>query len=191
VYWPEIYLTILTSNKQKMTDLILSSLYFILPAYLANMAPVICAKLKLPFGNPINTKLFGKNKTYRGFYSGYLFALAVLALQFYLARQGMLENYSILDYNNINLFFYAFLFGIGAITGDTLKSFFKRRLNKRPGSAWPPFDQLDFIIATYLFFLPVWAIPTNIFITLLIVTPLLHLLTNLSAYKLGLKKVWW
>ena len=174
-----------------MTDLIITYLYFILPAATANMAPVICAKLKLPLGIPINEKLFGKNKTYRGFYSGYLFALVTLALQASLFKQGTLADYSLIDYSQINLFFYAFLFGIGAITGDAAKSFFKRRLNKKPGSPWPPFDQLDFILSTYIFFLPVDPIPTEIILTILLSMLILHPLTNFTAYKLGLKKVWW
>ncbi|HEX5285728.1 MAG TPA: CDP-archaeol synthase, partial [Polaromonas sp.] len=30
--------------------------------------------------------------------------------------------------------------------GDSLKSFFKRRLGIAPGQRWIPFDQLDFIL---------------------------------------------
>lgn len=176
-----------------MIELILSSIYLIFPAYVANMCPVLFAKI--PFLNilniPIHKKLFGSHKTYLGLISGYIGALLTLALQQYLTSQNLLTDFALLDYPQINIFLFAFLFGIGAITGDVIKSFFKRRLNIAPGRPWFPFDQLDFIIGTYLFLLPVYIIPWQNLLTILILTPLLHFLANLTGYLLGLKKVWW
>lgn len=191
-----------------MLNLILSSLYFILPAYIANICPVL---LKfLPFGRPINKKLFGENKTWRGFYVGYLGAFAALLFQLYLQKSGALPSDSIiynssiltaasnngyitplLDYGHINIFLYAFVFGIGALTGDLLKSFMKRRLGIAPGKAWFPFDQLDFVIGALIFLAPLYVPTWSIIFTILIFTPLLHFLCNLIAYHLKLKKVWW
>ena len=45
--------------------IIWKSLYFFLPAYFANMAPVLFKKLNL-LNKPVHEKLFGKNKTWRG-----------------------------------------------------------------------------------------------------------------------------
>ncbi len=174
-----------------MFSLIASSIYFIAPAYLANMAPVIAGKLKLPLGQPISKKYLGENKTYRGFYAGYLGALAMLFLQKYLYSQGFLIEFSLLDYDLINVYFFAFLFGFGAILGDSVKSFFKRRVGVKSGDSWFPFDQLDFIIFSLLFLYPFVEIQLSVVITLILVTPALHLLTNIVAYKLGWKKVWW
>lgn len=179
-----------------MLELFISSIYFILPAYVANTGPVIFGKLKMPFGVPINSRLFGSHKTWRGFYAGYLFALAVLFLQFYLAGQSgpAWENfaqYQLLNYSEINLFLYAFLFGIGAIFGDLVKSFFKRRLGYPPGSPWFPFDQLDLVIGTLVFLLPFYILPWQNIVVLIIATPILHILANVLAYKIGIKKVWW
>jgi CDP-2,3-bis-(O-geranylgeranyl)-sn-glycerol synthase len=173
-----------------MLELILASLYLVLPAYVANMCPVIFAKV--PFlGIPISEKLFGSHKTYRGIISGYIGALAALALQQYLTSQNLLADFALLDYQKINIFLYAFLFGIGAITGDIIKSFFKRRLKIKPGRPWFPFDQLDFVIGAYVFLLPVYIIPWQNLLVLIILTPLLHFLANLIGYLIGLKKVWW
>ena len=97
-----------------------------LPAYVANMCPVIFAKIPI-LDIPIHEKLFGANKTYRGFISAYIGALAILFLQQYLANSDLLTQYALLDYSQINIFLLAFLFGIGALTGDAIKSFFKRR----------------------------------------------------------------
>lgn len=191
-----------------MSNLILSSLYFILPAYIANTFPVLLQWL--PLGQPIGKKLFGENKTWRGFYTAYLGALATLFLQFYLQKSGVFPSVSaisnssiltastengyitpLLDYENINLFLYAFAFGIGALTGDLIKSFFKRRLKIASGQPWIPFDQLDLVIGALIFLAPFYIPTWPVIITLIILTPILHLLANFTAYHLKLKKVWW
>lgn len=174
-----------------MIELVLASVYFMLPAYIANMCPVIFGKLNFPFGRPIHKKLFGAHKTYRGFYTAYIGALLTLLLQLYLTNRGILTDYTLLDYTKISLPLYAALFGFGAITGDLIKSFFKRRLHIKPGRPWFPFDQLDFVLGAYLFLLPVFILPWPNLLTILILTPALHFLANLSGYFLGIKKVWW
>lgn len=172
-------------NANQMIEIILSSIYLILPAYVANMCPVLFGKIPL-LGSPIHEKLFGAHKTYRGFIAGFIGALAVLAIQ-----QQVQTDYALLDYQQINIFLYAFLFGIGALAGDAIKSFFKRRLKIKPGRPWFPFDQLDFVLGAYLFLLPVYIIPWQNLLAILILTPALHFLTNLIGYALKLKKVWW
>jgi CDP-2,3-bis-(O-geranylgeranyl)-sn-glycerol synthase len=174
-----------------MLTVIFSAIYLILPSYLANMFPVIFGKLHMPFGTPINEKLFGSHKTYRGFYAAYIGAFLMLLLQYYFAKNGIFEDYSLLDYEKINLFLYAFIFGIGTATGDTVKSFFKRRLKKAPGSPWFPFDQLDFVIMSLLFLAPFFIPSWQVIVTILILTPFLHFLVNVFAYIIGMKKVWW
>lgn len=172
-----------------MLELILASLYFILPAYIANTFPVLLGRLRLPFGFPINTKLFGSHKTWRGFYAGYLGAIITLSIQLQFQNKGM--YFGILNYQEINIFFYAFLFGVGAISGDLIKSFFKRRLGIKPGRPWFPFDQLDLVIGSLAFLAPFYQLPWSNVLVIMIATPLLHLATNSAAYALGLKKVWW
>jgi len=172
-----------------MINLIFSSLYFILPAYIANTFPVLFKWL--PLGAPINKQLLGENKTWRGFYTGYFGALIVLFIQFYLQKSGTILAATLLNYENINLFLYAFLFGIGALTGDLIKSFFKRRLKIAPGQPWIPFDQLDLVIGSLIFLAPFYVPAWQVILTVLICTPLLHLGANWIAYKTKLKKVWW
>lgn len=174
-----------------MKEIIISSLYFILPAYFANMGPVIANLLNLPLSRPIHGKFFGSHKTWRGFYMGYIFAFLILWLQYYLHTKGIFKTYNLLNYENINLFLYAGLFGIGALTGDLIKSFFKRRIGIKPGGQWFPFDQLDFVIGALIFLSPFFIPNWQTILTLIIITPILHLLTNLAAYKLKIKKVWW
>ncbi len=174
-----------------MLQTILTALYFIFPAYVANMAPVFAKALNLPLGKPIHTELFGENKTWRGGYSAYLFAFGIASLQIFFFQKNFFTSVSYLSYTDWNPFLLAFLFGIGALFGDLVKSFFKRRLKIKSGAPWPPFDQLDFILGVLLFFAFFKPIPWNITIVLIIITPLLHLLSNIMAYFLGLKKIWW
>lgn len=173
-----------------LKDLVIATIYFFLPAYFANMCPVLFSKVTI-LGKPISARLFGAHKTWRGFLFGYFGAFIILLIQMLLAKQGLYFGGTYLDYTQINPFFYAFLFGIGALSGDLLKSFFKRRIGIESGRPWPIFDQVDFIIGVYAFGWLLGIVPINIFYTALIITPILHLLTNITAYKLGIKKVWW
>lgn len=176
-----------------MLNLLSESIYFLLPAYLANIFPVLLEKLKFPLGTPISTKYFGSHKTWRGFYAGYIGALIMLAIQLQFANQQIYSEFfgRLLNYQEINIFFYAFLFGIGAIFGDTVKSFFKRRLGIKPGRPFFPFDQLDFILGALLFLAPFYLPTWPHILAILIITPILHFFANLVAYSLKLKKVWW
>ena len=77
--------------------LILKAFYFMLPAYFANMAPVIVKKLfnktavPVDFNKKINGKpMLGKNKTWRGLMFGILFAIVVAFFQFLLFKNNFL-----------------------------------------------------------------------------------------------------
>ena len=102
-----------------------------------------------------------------------------------------LPEYSLLNYSEINIYLYAFLFGFAAIFGDMTKSFFKRKVGIKPGGMWFPFDQLDFIIMVLIFLSPFYTLPWQNILILLILTPPLHFVTNLTAYFIGMKRVWW
>jgi len=179
------------SNLDSMFELVVSSLYFILPVYFANMCPVLFAKAGFPLGVPVSERWFGKNKTWRGLYAGFFGALLIIALQRYLQNIGLFDSYRIIDYMEVNLFLYSFLFGVGSVMGDLIESFFKRRLKIAPGRPFFPFDQIDFVLGAYIFLLPVYILDGRVLVVLLLITPLLHFLTNVIAYFVGLQKEWW
>lgn len=133
-------------------NILLQILWFLLPAYFANMAPVFANAIFKKKAMPIDFRknIFGNHKTYRGFIAGILLAILIIYLQSYLIRINFFKDISILNYGKINLFFYGFLFGFGAMSGDLIKSFFKRRLGFKPGAKFVPFDQIDYILGTYL-----------------------------------------
>lgn len=182
-----------------MIDLVIKAFYLALPAYLANMAPVIFAKLKwLNFLNkPIDggrrirsNYIFGSNKTWRGIVSAVIIGVLVAWLQAVLYPLDFFKNISLFNYQ-VNFLLFGTLAGLGAILGDLFKSFFKRRVKINSGRPWPVFDQLDFIVGFLIF---TWVIvqPTwQIILTLAIITLVLHPLVNIIGYLLKIKKVWW
>lgn len=177
-----------------MTSL-LSALYWMLPAFAANVIPVITAKLKLPFGIPISAEKLGKNKTWRGVYSGYLAALGILFLQKHLQNIEAVEWARVLNYQEINLFLFAFLFGIGALLGDIVESYFKRKKGIPSGGMWFPYDQLDFVIGTFLFVFPCYFFDIQGYVQIdiwhilwiIILTPGLQLLVSWIGFHLKIK----
>lgn len=110
--------------------------YFMLPAYAANMTPPFVRYWK-SWNPPIARRWFGAHKTVLGFASGVCAAIVVAWLQSLIAWD---ESLVVADG------WLGLRFGIGAMAGDSAKSFLKRRLGIPPGERWIPFDQLDFVV---------------------------------------------
>jgi CDP-2,3-bis-(O-geranylgeranyl)-sn-glycerol synthase len=181
-----------------MIQTILQSFYFILPAYIANMAPVIFKWLPI-FNYPIDNgksfhgaRLFGEHKTYRGLIFGTLAGILIVFLQHqYSVYFKDVELMPYGEFSNKGIIFVGICFGAGALLGDLIKSFFKRRVNIKDGHSWFPFDQLDLVVGALIALSPIYLPPIPNLITLLLITPALHFTTNVFAYLIGLKKVWW
>jgi len=82
-------------------------------------------------------------------------------------------------------------FGIGAMAGDAVKSFFKRRVGIRPGQPWIPFDQLDFIVGALALVWPVsdlswWDVPL-----ILTFSAGGHVVVNHAGFWLGVRQSRW
>jgi len=180
-------------------ELVLKAGYFALPAFFAGIVPVLLAKLKwfeflnkpVDFNGKIgNEFIFGNHKTWRGLIFAPIAGIAVAYIQLLLYANPSLRSISILNYNDYWLLFGA-LAGLGAIIGDLVKSFFKRRFKIGAGKPWPVFDQIDsavgFLAFTYAIAWPDLAVIFIILILALVVSPV----TNIAAYFLGIKKVWW
>ena len=182
-----------------MIDIVITTFYLLLPAYLANMAPPGFANagwLKfldkpvdggLRFGKDY---LFGSSKTWRGLVAATIAGVIVAGIQSLLYSNLYFNEISLINYHRHWLIF-GFCAGLGAILGDLVKSFFKRRLHIGSGGPWPVFDQLDFIVgffvATFWLVRPDW----QIMLAAALMTLVLHPLINIIAYFLKLKKVWW
>ena len=178
---------------------IIQSLYFFLPAYIANMVPVICGKSDVSgmFSQPIDAhhsfrgvRIFGDNKTWGGLVGGILSGTLVFLVQQKLYLFVFFQNLSLLDYS-MHPITLGFLMALGALGGDLGKSFVKRRLGKAPGTSWFPFDQIDYVFGAFIFVLPFYVPDASVFIVVLVLAPLFHYAANYLAYVFGLKKVWW
>jgi len=167
------------------------ALWFILPAYIANAFPVIFGGglaidmgKKLPDGKPI----FGSHKTVRGFIAGLIAGILTSVVQT-VALQYKPSDFVLPFQFNVLI---GSMIALGALVGDLIHSFIKRRMGLVEGSPLPVADQLDFVVGAILFSLPVSASPPLFTVVLVIlITPPTHLLTNFIAYILGAKKTPW
>lgn len=173
----------------QIINLILAAIVFFLPAYAANAMPVIASGLKLfpSLAKPINKKLFGENKTYRGFFVGIIAALVTAYIQFAFG----LYNLSTPVNNLMFTLLLGFYLGLGALLGDLIKSYFKRKIGKKSGEPWIIFDQIDYVIGGLIVGSFIVVPSLELVIILLIISPLFALSANIIAYKLKIKKVWW
>lgn len=195
-------------------------MWLFLPAYMANMAPVFAMKMFPNWNARIDggrtwrdgKPLLGAGKTWRGLAAGAVLGATTALLQ------------STIRFTEVEFSDMAYAWsggwwgplavglalGVGAIVGDAVKSFFKRRTGREGGAPWVPFDQLDFVVGglvllalTTLVLQGAGAGPGNWFwqefaaanwprlLVLLLATPLLHYIVNIIGYKLKMKKVPW
>ncbi|MDP3733687.1 MAG: CDP-archaeol synthase [Nanoarchaeota archaeon] len=168
-----------------MWDVLLKSLYFFLPASLANISPVLARFL--PMGaTPISEKYFGSNKTWKGIIAATLTGGLVFWIQKALYLNGFTEL-AIIDYADFSIAV-GFLLGFGAIFGDLVKSYYKRKAKIKPGKSWLPWDQLDFVLGGLLFSFLVYVPPVEVAVTIVVVSPFLHVLINYIGYLLKVNK---
>ncbi len=177
--------------------LILQAVYLMLPAYMANMAPVFFRKVNL-FNYPLdfNQKykgqpILGSHKTFRGLVFGTLLAIITTYLQHLLAIQGLAVFLQPPQLDYSNWFWLGFLLGSGALIGDAVKSFFKRRVGIKPGERFLPWDQLDFVLGSLIFVRFVYAVPLSIFLIAIIASFFLHIATNHIGFYLGIREEKW
>jgi CDP-2,3-bis-(O-geranylgeranyl)-sn-glycerol synthase len=175
---------------------ILHALYYLSPAYAANSIPVLFGGgTPIDFGRKFRDgkRIFGDGKTWRGFFFGLIAAFLMGLLWFYLSQNGPLsETYYGISFRMPDPLFGIYL-GFGALLGDLVKSFFKRRLGFKRGQAFWIADQLDFVVGALIFayiFAPNFITWPEILV-LLLVSPAMHLIANLIAYKCHRKKEWW
>ena len=176
----------------------LTTLYFILPAYFSNGGA-----LAFGGGTPVDfgksdskgNRWIGDGVTWRGLIAGTLIGTLTGAVQGYFGPAIMAEigqyimTPIITDIHSGILI--GFLLGFGALLGDAIGSFLKRRLGIGRGQRAPILDQLDFIIVALILVSPVVKMSLPFVIVVLIVTLIIHSLANIIAYLLGIKDVWY
>ncbi|MFA5070665.1 MAG: CDP-archaeol synthase [Patescibacteria group bacterium] len=177
---------------------VLRTVWYFLPIGIANMLPVIFRRwfkwLAVPIdggrtvaGQPI----FGPNKTLRGLVVAVLGGTLIFVIQRYAyINSDFFRSLSLIDYEETPLLLGA-LEGFGAMVGDLVKSFFKRRRNLPPGKSWFPFDQIDFTLGGMIFGFIIYIPPLAILLFSIILGALLHIASNITAKAIGIRKTAW
>lgn len=143
-----------------VTHPLLYIVWFFLPAITANMVPVVAAKLNLlsALNKPLDggfvwrgKRLFGDHKTVRGVVAGVIMGAITAAIQYACIVSFPLLSELFFSLPSL-LFSIAVggLIGFGALAGDAIKSFMKRRWSLSPGERWIPYDQIDFVLGAYV-----------------------------------------
>jgi CDP-2,3-bis-(O-geranylgeranyl)-sn-glycerol synthase len=165
-----------------------------LPAYVPNpVAALFGGGTPIDLGRNFSdgNRIFGDGKTYRGLVTGVLAGILTGFLLIWLAAgfpAGSLPQHTLLSIT---------LLATGALLGDLVKSFFKRRFNRERGAKWPIADQYDLVAGAFLLLLvgnPGWLFATvtlPVFLVILIITPVLHRATNIIGYMFRVKEVPW
>jgi len=184
-------------------EIILQALWLVLPAYIANASAVLVGG-----GTPVDfgktwrdgRRILGDGKTWRGLFSGAFVGMTAGFGLSVAAKSVTPTEFNFIHFENLDFMGFPLMIPIifslcfGALFGDMVESFFKRRIGKNRGENWVLFDQLDFIVgALFLSFvvsviLQVSGLTSdNWFIksfslwhilVLLVVTPFFHLFAN-------------
>ncbi len=157
----------------------LSFLLWIIPAYFANSTATFSKYLPwkrhpVDFGISCRDgrRVLGDGKTWEGFAIG----------------TGLGTIAGIITFHIFSLPYNAFLISLGALIGDMMGSFAKRRINLPRGAPAPILDQLDFVFGALMLAGPFTAAQTALII---ILTPLIHRAANVIGYLIGVKNEPW
>ena len=166
----------------------LTSLYFILPAYFSNGGALAFGGGKpVDFGktDEKGNRWIGDGVTWRGIIAGTIIGTITGAVQGYFgpdiisAIGQYLITPIITDINSGILI--GFLLGFGALLGDAIGSFLKRRIGIGRGKPAPLLDQLDFLIVALILVSFVVKLNWILIAISIILTLIIHFLANLIA----------
>lgn len=191
--------------------IIVQAFWIVIPIYVANASAVIVGGgTPIDFGKTTRDgrRILGDGKTWRGLFTGTFlgmtagFGLAVAASYLATSEYSYLELTTFEGFPLMIVILFSLCFG--ALLGDVVESFFKRRIGKDRGQDWIPFDQLDFILGALCFSLLVsellfllqltndqWFFRSLSFwhiIILLVVTPFIHITANVLFRKIKQKQ---
>ena len=177
-------------------SLLATAFWAMLPAYVPNNAAVLAGG-----GRPIDggrswggRRVLGDGKTWRGTAIGTLVGV-LLAVGLNAVNDPASAAVGV----DLPVFplHAAVALAFGAMLGDILASFIKRRSGRERGASFPGLDQLDFVVVSLLLAFVVatdWFLATftpAVLAVILVITPILHVGTNIIAYKIGVKNEPW
>jgi CDP-2,3-bis-(O-geranylgeranyl)-sn-glycerol synthase len=186
----------------ELVEIILMGIWLTIPAYVANPSAVLFGGGKpMDFGKKLKdeSRVLGDGKTWRGFFGGAFAGIFIGMIQVGLSSPFDETHFGFGKFPEFLIVIV--LLAFGALLGDVLGSFIKRRLKIQRGQKAPVLDQYDFLIGAWLLliiFKHQWFLEHFIYwpntmaiITVIILTPFLHRGVNILGYKLGKKDVPW
>ena len=186
------------------------ALWFFLPAFVANPSAVLWGRgTPMDFGRTLRDgeRLLGDGKTWRGLIGGTLSG-ALLGLLLFLPF-AFLDPSSSWSFGQpasdagaaaVLAFVASAVLAFGALLGDVVGAFLKRRMHKPRGAKAPGLDQYDFVVGGLLLSLLVagWSVPRFFsgdgwygLLAIILITPALHRGVNILGYRLGKKHEPW
>ncbi len=126
-------------------DLVLRTMWAFLPAMMANQIPLLARGIPV-LDVPVDggrtwsdgRRLLGDHKTLRGLILGVLGGAVTALVQ---ASVSVPQRFVVVL--GVHPLLVGATLGAGALVGDLVESFVKRRRGVSPGEDWFPFDQLD------------------------------------------------
>ena len=158
---------------------------WILPAFFANALPAAISKinilgLRVPVDGgrkaPDGKRWLGDGKTWQGVLSA--------------TAAGAVIGH-LLSYIRMGSALIGGIMGFGAIFGDAVGSFIKRRMGLKRGANAGVFERIDFLVFALAFSLPFYDWTLKHIILLLVTVPFIHRVFNIIGYRLKLKDVPW
>ncbi len=177
-------------------ELLVVAFWVMLPAYVPNNAAVLAGGgAPIDGGRTMNgRRLLGDGKTWRGTIVGTVVGIGVAYL-LNLLRPTAVEVLGV----SVPTFPLAAMIALplGAMLGDIAASFIKRRTGRDRGAPLPGIDQLDFAVMALVLTAIValeWVLAVftlGLLVVVFVVTPILHVVTNVLAYLFGFKHEPW
>jgi len=177
-------------------NLLITAFWLMLPTYIPNnCAALFGGGMPLDGGRIFHDgrRTLGDGKTFRGTFAGTVCGVLVGLLQNMVAPFVGMPSFG----SGYEQIFILLSLSLGAMLGDIVAAFFKRRMGLRRGAPLFIIDQLDFVIGAWLltlFIAPDWFFQhftSAIILIALIITPILHRVTNIIGYRMGAKKEPW
>lgn len=173
-------------------EIIITAFWLMVPSYISNSSAVFFGG-----GKPIDLgskwkgkRVLGDGKTWRGGIGGFLCGF-ITAHIFNFINSNIALTFPMFPLlASISL-------PLGAILGDIVASFIKRRIGHSRGEPLIGVDQLDFVMGSWIFTIilaPVWFqefFTISILLAIVFITPLIHFSANLLGYSIGIKKEPW
>ena len=180
------------------------SMWLMLPLFISNPTAVFTGNRKpIDFGRnwKDGRRILGDGKSWGGLIGGTLIGMAAgLAMAFFIRRSDV-SVYWHFGETQCEILKNVFLISFGALFGDSVASFFKRRMNYKRGDAVPGLDQFDMILGVWILLIIFswsWFLEMFVFnyrwiglVAVLVLTPALHRIANIIGYKIGVKQVPW